>query len=78
MNPADPQREPPCTAHGTNGHRTSITSSDYDAFVSDVASRIWNVLIEKPEFQTLKPNRYADLFAVVASSLAKFRQPSNA
>jgi hypothetical protein len=64
--------------HRANGTQTSIVSSDYDAFVSEIASQIWNVLIEKPEFQKLKPNRYADLFAVVSQSLAKYRHPSNA
>jgi hypothetical protein len=52
---------------------TRIISSDFDAFVAEVAADIWNTLVETPRFRKLKPLDYVGLFETVARTLARHK-----
>ena len=52
---------------------TQIKSSDFEAFVSDVAASIWNELIEKPTFTGLKLTDFPDIFEAVGRTLQPYR-----
>ena len=57
-------------------HATQIDSSDFDAFVSEVAAAVWNQLIEKPAFSGLKIPDYIAVFEAVASTLRAYQASS--
>ena len=55
---------------------TQIKSSDFEAFVSEVAASIWNELIEKPTFTGLKLTDFPDIFEAVGRTLQAYRYKS--
>lgn len=54
---------------------TQIKTSDFEAFISDVAAGIWNQLIQDPAFNSLKMNDFPNIFDAVARTLHRYREP---
>lgn len=59
--------------HQRRQARTTIDSDDFDAFVSEVAIRLWNDLQPMRKFQCLETSDFADLFALLQKSLKTYR-----
>lgn len=52
---------------------TRIVSRDFDGFVAEVTSQIWNRMINQPEFRSLQPAHFAELFESVNRVLSGYR-----
>ena len=62
----------------TTKRNSQIKTSDFEAFASEVAAKIWNQLIEKPAFHALKVRDYPEVFEAVSQTLTSYRIPDPA
>ena len=52
--------------------RTQIATNDFDGFVSDVAAKVWNKIVNEPAFDKLQPTHFAELFDAVNHALGPY------
>ena len=56
--------------------KTSIKTQDFESFVHDVATDVWNSIIHEPAFGPLLPTHYVKLMEAIRQTLERYQAPA--